>query len=145
LQTPLDASFRFKGIIYEILLLTMGLTVVSYSVTHYRIWFRVSAFPPFPPCQDLEPSSRSSGRTRKPRPCFARFVARDRRRSGLPALREAEGGVKICQRDAGACYPLFEVMNVPADFSTLETKSGNNVSFGHAADFRYYGTNATGN
>jgi hypothetical protein len=52
----------------------------------------------------------------------------------LPALREAEGGVKICQRDAGACYPLFEVMNVPADFSTLETKSGNNVSFGHAAD-----------
>jgi len=46
--------------------------------------------------------------------------------------KQLDCGVQICEIRPLARNPFFEVMNVAADFSTLETKGGNYVAVGHA-------------
>jgi len=46
--------------------------------------------------------------------------------------KQLDRGVQVCEIGPLARDPFFKVVNVTADFSTLEAKGGNYVAVGHA-------------
>jgi hypothetical protein len=45
--------------------------------------------------------------------------------------KQSDRGVQVCEIRSLACNPLFEVVNVAADFSALKAKGGDDMLFGH--------------